>query len=95
MTLSDTMTQVETLTTEQVKCMVKGKGTRIATVTFIKADGTLRTINGLFRPSSHIIGSSRGQIQGEQMKSRGQIPVYDLVSRHWKSFYANKVVSIK
>jgi hypothetical protein len=89
------MTQVETLTTEQVKCMVKGKGTRIATVTFIKADGTLRTINGLFRPSSHIIGSERGQMQGEAMAARGQIPVYELSSKRWKSFYANKVVSIK
>lgn len=29
------------MTPEQVKCMVKGKGTKISTVTFIKADGTL------------------------------------------------------
>ena len=82
------------MTPEQVKCMVKGKGTKISTVTFIKADGTLRTINGLFRPSSHIIGSERGQMQGEAMAARGQIPVYELSSKRWKSFMADKVVNI-
>jgi hypothetical protein len=83
------------MTPEQVKCMVQGKGTRIATVTFIKADGTLRTINGLFRPSSHIVGSERGQLQGEAMAKRNQIAVYELASKHWKSFFADKVVEIK
>jgi len=83
------------MTTEQVKCMVAGKGTKISTVTFIKADGSLRTINGLFRPSSHIVGSERGQMQGEAMAARGQIPVYELSTKRWKSFYANKVVEIK
>jgi len=83
------------MTPEQVKCMVQGKGTKISTVTFIKADGTLRTINGLFRPSSHIVGSERGQMQGKAMAERGQIPVYELASKRWKSFYANKVVEIK
>jgi len=82
------------MTPEQVKCMVKGKGTRIATVTFVKSDGTLRKINGLFRPSSHIVGSERGQMQGKQMQERGQIPVYELASKRWKSFYSNKVVNI-
>ena len=83
------------MTPEQVKCMVAGKGTKISTVTFVKADGTLRTVNGLFRPSSHIVGSERGQMQGEAMAARGQIPVYELASKRWKSFYANKVVEIK
>lgn len=88
------MTNINTMTPEQVRCMVKGKGTKIATVTFIKADGTLRTVNGLFKPSSKIVGSERGMLQGEAMKARGQVPVYELVSKQWKSFYADKVVSI-
>lgn len=29
----------ELLTQEQVKCLVKGKGTKIATVKFLKSDG--------------------------------------------------------
>ena len=83
------------MTTEQVKCMIEGKGTKIATVSFIKADGSVRTINGLFKPSSKIVGSERGVAQGEAMKARGQIPVYELASKRWKSFYADKVLEIK
>jgi hypothetical protein len=84
-----------TLTREQVKCLVAGKGTKIATVTFIKADGTLRTVNGLFKPSSKIVGSDRGMAQGEAMKARGQVPVWEITSKSWKSFFADRVVSIK
>ena len=83
------------MTKEQVKCMIEGKGTKIATVSFIKADGSVRTINGLFKPSSKIVGSERGVAQGEAMKARGQIPVYELASKRWKSFYADRVVEIK
>jgi len=83
------------MTKEQVKCLVKGKGSKIATVSFIKADGSVRTVNGLFKPSSKIVGSERGVAQGEAMKARGQIPVYELVSKRWKSFYADRVVEIK
>ena len=83
------------MTKEQVKCMIEGKGTKIATVSFIKADGSVRTINGLFKPSSKIVGSERGVAQGEAMKARGQIPVYELTSKRWKSFYADRVVEIK
>jgi hypothetical protein len=82
------------MTPEQVATLVKSKGTKIATVTFIKADGTLRTVNGLFKPSSKIVGSERGMLQGEAMKARGQVPVYEIASKQWKSFYANKVVGI-
>jgi hypothetical protein len=63
-----------TLTTEQVKCLVKGKGSKIATVSFIKADGSIRTVNGLFKPTSKMVGSDRGVAQGEAMKARGQVP---------------------
>jgi hypothetical protein len=75
--------------------MIEGKGTKIATVSFIKADGSVRTINGLFKPSSKIVGSERGVAQGEAMKARGQTPVYELASKRWKSFYADKVLEIK
>jgi hypothetical protein len=89
------MTTNNMMTVEQVKCMIEGKGTKIATVSFIKADGSTRTINGLFKPSSKIVGSERGVAQGEAMKARGQVPVYELTSKRWKSFYADRVVEIK
>lgn len=82
------------LTQDQVTKIVAEKNTKIATVTFIKADGTERVVNGLFKPSSKIVGSDRGMAQGEAMKARGQVPIYELTSKQWKSFYADKVVSI-
>lgn len=85
----------ELMTPEQVSTIISNKGTKIATVTFLKADGSLRTINGLFKPSSKIVGSERGVAQGEAMKARGQVPVWEIASASWKSFYADKVVEIK
>ena len=86
---------MNTMTKDAVAQMIEEKGTKIATVTFIKADGTLRTVNGLFKPSSHIVGSDRGMAQGEAMKARGQVPIYEIASKQWKSFYADRVVEIK
>lgn len=70
---------------------IKGQ---FATVKFIKQDGSLRVINGCFAPLSHIIGSERGVMQGEQMKARGQVPIYDVQDKKWKSFYMDKVVEL-
>jgi len=78
----------------EVKTALEAKGTQFTTVTFIKKDGTERVINGLLKPSSHIVGSERGYAQGEAMKARGQVPIYELKAKRWKSFYADKVVSI-
>jgi hypothetical protein len=85
---------MNTLTKEQVNCMVKDKGTKFATVTFIKADGSIRVVNGLFKPTSKIVGSDKGMAQGEAMKARGQIPIWCAASKSWKSFYADRVVEI-
>ena len=84
-----------TMTPEQVKSLIEAKDTKIATVSFIKADGTIRVINGLFKPSSKIVGSERGAAQGEAMKARGQVPIYELQTNQWKSFMLNKVLEIK
>jgi len=83
------------MTKEQVKCLIKGKGTKIATVSFVKADGSIRVINGLFKPTSKIVGSDRGIAQGEAMAARGQVPIWEIASARWKSFYADKVLEIK
>ena len=83
------------LTIQTVQELIEKKGTKIATVKFIKADGTVRTVNGLFKPSSKIVGSERGVAQGEAMKARGQVPVYELSSQQWKSFMLDRVLEIK
>ena len=82
------------MTPEQVHQMIENKGTKFATVSFIKKDGTIRVVNGLFKPTSKIVGSDKGMAQGEAMKARGQIPIYEVSSSSWKSFYADKVVEI-
>lgn len=82
------------MTPEQVKAAIEAKGTKFATVKFIKADGTERVVNGLFKPTSKIVGSDKGIAQGEAMKARGQIPIYEVSSSSWKSFYAEKVLEI-
>ncbi len=83
------------MTKEQVKCLVKGKGSKIATVSFVKADGSLRVVNGLFKPTSKMVGSERGMAQGAAMASRGQIAIWEIAQAKWKSFYADRVVEIK
>ena len=82
------------LNPEEVKTKIAQKDTKFATVTFIKKDGTERVVNGLFKPTSKIVGSEKGMAQGEAMKARGQIPIWEVSSSSWKSFYADKVVSI-
>jgi hypothetical protein len=82
------------LSEEQVKTKIAEKDTRFATVTFLKKDGSTRVVNGLFKPTSKIVGSDKGMAQGEAMKARGQIPIWEVSSGSWKSFFADKVVSI-
>lgn len=77
-----------------VRDIVKARGTRFATVTFVKADGSLRVANGLFRPSKHIVGSERGIRQGEMFKKQGIVPFYDLKKGSWISFREDKVVEV-
>jgi len=84
-----------TMTKEAVYEAIAAKSTKISTVSFIKADGSIRTINGLFKPSSKIVGSERGVAQGEAMRARGQVAVYELSSQRWKSFYADRCLEIK
>lgn len=82
------------MTREEIMQIIEAKGTKFATVKFIKADGTERVVNGLFKPTSKIVGSDKGIAQGEAMKARGQIPIWCVASKSWKSFYADKVLEI-
>lgn len=79
-----------------VKAFIEGRTAKgqFATITFKKKDGTIREINGCFAPSSKIVGSEKGFVQSEQMKARGQIPIYSVKDKHWKSFYLDQVVEI-
>jgi hypothetical protein len=98
MTTIDTISPVvvrDFIPQDTVRGLIKGRGTRIATITFLKADGSERVANGLFRPSSHIIGSERGFKQSEHMKAIGLQPFYDLQKKAWISFYLDRVLTVK
>jgi hypothetical protein len=89
------MDTLDTLSANVVKDFIKGRVTRFASITFVKADGSLRKATGLFRPSSHIIGSERGFKQSEHMKAIGLQPFYDLQKKAWISFYLDRVLTVK
>jgi hypothetical protein len=84
-----------TMNPADVHKAISQRGTRIATVSFVKKNGDVRIINGLFRPTSKIIGSDRGMEMGEAMRARGQVPIWSIADREWKSFFADRVVEIK
>lgn len=82
------------LAKETVQNIVATKGTKFATVTFIKKDGTIRTVNGLFRPTSQMVGNERGAQVAESLRKNGLIPIFSVAERKWKSFNINSVVEI-
>lgn len=92
--IEDSQRSENLLGEEEVKDAILKKGTKFATVTFIKKDGTERVVNGLFKPTSKIVGSEKGMAQGEAMKARGQVPIWCPASKSWKSFYVDRVLEI-
>ena len=83
------------LSEQRALAMLADVDTKFVTVDFAKVNGEPRTVNGLLRPASHIIGSERGIAQGEAMRARGQVPIWEVASKSWKSFYANRVHGIR
>ena len=83
-----------TISKTTVRDIVKARGTRFATVKFIKKDGSERVVNGLFRPSSHIIGNAKGRTVSEAMKANGYIPIFSVSENSWKCFHEEAVVEI-
>ena len=73
---------------QEVRTRVENKGTKFATVTFQKKDGTLRTKNGLFKPLSHIKGTGR-------KTPDGYIAIYSPNEERWGMFRVDSVVEIK
>lgn len=88
------------LSPETVRQLVAAKGTRFATVTFTKKDGTIRTKNGLFRPLSQIKGTGRGTPEGyvaiwSPHESNPTDTSGDPRSGKWGMFRADAVIEIR
>jgi len=82
------MTSTNYLPADEVHRRVAQKGTKFATVTFIKKCGTVRTKNGLFKPLSHIKGTGRPT-------PKGYIAIYSPSEERWGMFKADAVVEFK
>jgi hypothetical protein len=72
----------------EVRERVKAKGTKFATITFIKKDGSTRVKNGLFKPHSKIKGTGRPT-------PKGYIAIYSPNEQRWGMFRDDAVVEIR
>lgn len=85
----------QTMKPAEVREAIRQRGTKIASVTFRKKDGTLRKVNGLFRPTSKLVGGDRGAHQHDVLRSNDLVAIYSLPDKGWRSFKADAVVEIK
>ncbi len=83
------------LSEKRALAMLADVGTKFLTVDFLKVNGEPRTVNGLLHPTSKMVGSERGIAQGVAMRARGQVPIWEVKTEGWKSFYANRVHGIR
>lgn len=84
----------------EVHAAVEAKGTKFATVRFVKKDGSIRTKNGLFRPLSKIKGTGRGTPDGyiaiwSPNEANPADTSGDPRSGKWGMFRADSVLEIK
>lgn len=84
-----------TMNPDDVRAAIAKRGTRIATVTFVKKCGALRTINGLFRTTSHMVGGDGGARQHDVLKANNLVAIYSLKDKGWRSFKINSVTEIR
>jgi hypothetical protein len=79
-----------------VRLALANAGTEFVTVEFIKKDGTLRKINGLLRPASHIVGDTdASERTSAALAKHGNIPIYSMADRGWKCFHEARVVAVR
>jgi hypothetical protein len=83
-----------TMHPDAVRTAIKARGTKFATVSFVKRDGSIRKINGLFRAASKMVGGDRGAAQGDVLKAHDLVAIYSLKDRGWRSFKISSVVNI-
>lgn len=78
-----------------VHAAIRQRGTKFATVSFVKKDGSIRRINGLFRATSHMVGGDGGARQHDVLRSNDLVAIYSLKDRGWRSFKVDQVVEVR
>ena len=89
------MAQHQVMEPAQVQAAVRARGTKFATVTFLKKDGTVRKINGHFRAAKHMVGGDRGAAQHDVLRNNGLVAIYSLKDRGWRSFSTDRVLEVR
>jgi hypothetical protein len=72
---------------EDVRDILRKKGTRFVSVTFTKKDGDSRTVSGLLKPTSKILGTGR--------PTPDHLVAIWSPTDGWRSFRADSVIEIK
>ena len=85
----------QTMNPEMVRAEIAKRGTRFASVSFVKKDGSLRKINGLFRTTSNMVGGDRGAAQHDTLKANDLVAIYSLKDRGWRSFKVDSVLEVR
>lgn len=80
---------------DAVRAAIAKRGTKFATVSFIKKSGEVRKINGLFRATSHMAGGDGGARQHDVLKANDLVAIYSLKDRGWRSFKADSVLAVR
>jgi len=83
------------MTPDAVRATIAKRGTKFATVSFRKKDGSIRKINGLFRTTKHMVGGDGGARQHDVLRSNDLVAIYSLKDRGWRSFKAGAVLDIR
>lgn len=84
-----------TMQPDEVMRKIRARGTKFATVKFVKKDGTVRKINGLFKATSKMVGGDRGAAQHDVLRAHDLVAIYSLKDRGWRSFRADSVIEVR
>jgi hypothetical protein len=84
-----------TMNPDDVRAAIAKRGTKFATVSFIKKSGEVRKINGLFRATSKMVGGDGGTRQHDVLRANDLVAIYSLKDRGWRSFKADSVVEVR
>jgi hypothetical protein len=84
-----------TMNPDDVRAAIARRGTKFATVSFRKKDGSIRKINGLFRPTSKLVGGDRGAAQHDVLRANDLVAIYSIKDRGWRSFKADSVLEVR
>ena len=77
-----------------VKATLNAAASRFVTVTFVKKDGSIRTVNGLLNPTSKMAQKGRVTVNIDQLPKDGLVPIWSAATG-WKSFRLDRVTSVK